>query len=243
MSKINLTVALLAGFELLTGVASAQVLYGTLVGTITDPQQGAIVGATVLAKSNATGYQAEAKSDERGAYEFRNMPPGVYDIKITANGFTSFDAKDITVTANNILRIDAPLKVGNITEVITVGAEAVQLQTDKSDIHYDVQAKELTQIAIGGYRNFQSIMDFIPGTTPAAFQNASTDSPARALTTNVNGTARNSNNTRIDGAASVFTWLPHHAYYIPPLESVETVNVSTNNFDAEQGMSAAPRFR
>ena len=57
------------------------------------------------------------------------------------------------------------------------------------------------------------------------------------MTTNVNGTARNSNNTRIDGAASVFTWLPHHAFYIPPMESIETVNISTNNFDAEQGMA------
>ncbi len=59
----------------------------------------------------------------------------------------------------------------------------------------------------------------------------------RALTTNVNGTARNSNNTRIDGAASVFTWLPNHALYIPPIESIDTVNIATNNFDAEQGMS------
>lgn len=90
---------------------------------------------------------------------------------------------------------------------------------------------------MGGYRNFQSLIDLVPGSTPSAFQNASTDSPARALTTNVNGTARNSNNTRIDGAASVFTWLPHHAYYVPPIESIETVNISTNNFDAEQGMS------
>src|SRR2546430_16789740 len=53
----------------------------------------------------------------------------------------------------------------------------------------------------------------------------------------MNGTARNSNNTRIDGAASVMTWLPHHALYIPPIESIEQVNISTNNFDAEQGMS------
>ena len=57
------------------------------------------------------------------------------------------------------------------------------------------------------------------------------------MTTNVNGTARNSNNTRIDGAANVFTWLPHHAFYIPPMESIDTVNISTNNFDAEQGMA------
>ena len=57
------------------------------------------------------------------------------------------------------------------------------------------------------------------------------------MTTNVNGTARNSNNTRIDGAANVFTWLPHHAFYVPPMESIETVNIATNNFDAEQGMA------
>ena len=235
--RIKLAVFLVAAVCMIAGLAISQVLYGTLVGTISDPQQASIVGASVVAKNPSTGYQVTSKSDGRGAFEFRNLPPGIYEVKISTNGFTSFDAKEISVGANNIVRVDATLKVGNVSEVITVGAEVAQLQTDKSDIHYDMQAKELTQIAIGGYRNFQSIMDFMPGTTPAQFQNASTDSPARALTTNVNGTARNSNNTRIDGAASVFTWLPHHALYIPPLESVETVNVATNNFDAEQGMS------
>ncbi len=215
----------------------AQVLYGTAVGNITDPQQGAVVGASVTLSNRATGYTVDQKSDDRGAYDFRNVPPGVYDIKITASGFAAFEVKEIAITANNITRLDATLKVGNVAETITVGAEIAQLQTDRSSIQTDVSSRELTNIALGGYRNFQTVMDFIPGTTPSAFQNASTDSPARALTTNVNGTARNSNNTRIDGAASVFTWLPHHAYYIPPLESVETVNVSTNNFDAEQGMS------
>ena len=237
MNRVKLALCLLASICLFSGLALAQVLYGTLVGTVSDPQQASITGASVSVKNAATGYQQESKTDDRGAYEFRNMPPGVYEIRITAAGFTSFDAKDISVAANNVVRVDADLRVGNITEVITVGAEVAQLQTDKSDIHYDVSSKQLTEIAIGGYRNFQSVMDYMPGTTPAQFQNASTDSPARALTTNVNGTARNSNNLRIDGAANVFTWLPHHSMYIPALESVEALNVSTNNFDAEQGMA------
>jgi hypothetical protein len=225
-------------FAALAGMpAAAQVLYGVLVGNVTDPQQGAVVGATVSIKNNATNYAVETKTDERGAYEIRNVPPGTYDLKITASGFSTFEAKEINIQANNIARADAPLRVGAVTEVITVGAEIATLQTDKSDIHTDISGKELTNIPIGGYRNFQSVIDLIPGSTPSSFQNASTDSPARALTTNMNGTARNSNNTRIDGAASIFTWLPHHAYYIPPLESIEVVNVSTNNFDAEQGMS------
>jgi hypothetical protein len=222
---------------LFTAPATAQVLYGVLVGNVTDAQQGAVVGAAVSIRNNATNYAVETKTNDRGAYEIRNVPPGLYDVKITAAGFSAFEAKEINLQANNIARVDAPLKVGAVTETITVGAEVARLQTDKSDIHTDISSRELTNIPIGGYRNFQSMIDLIPGSTPSLFQNASTDSPARALTTNMNGTARNSNNTRIDGAASIFTWLPHHAYYIPPLESIEVVNVSTNNFDAEQGMS------
>jgi hypothetical protein len=230
-------VVVLTFFCLSAGLASGQVLYGNLVGNITDPQQAAVVGASVSIKSKATGFSQETKTDDRGAYEIVNIPPGVYDIKMTAAGFSTYEAQDITIQANNIARVDAPLRVGSVTEVITVGAEVALLQTDKSDIHTDIASQQLTQVAVAGYRNFQSLLDLVPGVMPSAFQNASTDSPARALTTNVNGTARNSNNTRIDGAANVFTWLPHHAFYIPPMESIETVNIATNNFDAEQGMA------
>jgi len=229
--------ALLFASLLVTGTANAQVLYGNLVGNVTDPQQAAITGATVSIKSPATGYTVDTKTDDRGVYEIRNIPPGVYGIKIGAAGFTSFEAKDILVAANNIARVDAPLKVGNVSETITVGAEVAQLQTDKSDLHRDITSKEATEIPISGYRNFQSLLDFVPGANPSNFQNASTDTPARALTTNVNGAARNSNNTRIDGAASVMTWLPHHSLYVPALESIEAVNITTNSFDAEQGMA------
>jgi hypothetical protein len=221
----------------LTAGAHAQVLYGNLVGNITDPQQASVANATVSITNPSTGYTTETKSDDRGLYEIRNIPPGTYNVKITASGFTSFEAKDIPIAANNIARVDVPLKVGNVSEVITVGAEAAQLQTDKSDLHTDISSKEATQIPISGYRNFQSLIDFVPGANPSNFQNATTDSPARALTTNVNGASRNSNNTRIDGAASIMTWLPHHSLYVPPLESIEAVNITTNSFDAEQGMA------
>ena len=69
-------------------------------------------------------------------------------------------------------------------------------------------------------------------------QNAEIDTPGRALTTNVNGTQRNSNAFRLDGAVSVNVWLPHHVGYVNPAETIETVNISTNNFDADQGMAA-----
>jgi hypothetical protein len=180
---------LLAVLVLSVGSASAQVLYGSLLGNVVDPQQAAVVSAAVTINNKATGFTQSTKTDDRGSYEFLNLPPGTYDVKISAPGFVSFEAREIAIVANNITRVDAPLKVGSITETVTVGAEVAALQTDRSDLHTDIGSKELTQIAVGGYRNYQSMMDFIPGTTPGQFQNASTDSPARALTTNVNGTA------------------------------------------------------
>jgi hypothetical protein len=236
MRLVRLSI-LLAGIWIATGSSYGQVLYGSLTGNVTDPQQAAIVGATVTITNPATGYTTKTVTDDRGSYDIRNIPPGTYDVKIEAPGFVTFEAKGVSIVANNIARIDAPMTLGAVTETVTVGAEVAQLQTDKSDLHMDITGRELTQVTIGGYRNFQSMMDLVPGVNPSNFQNASTDTPARALTTNVNGVSRNSNNNRIDGAASVMTWLPHHSLYVPPLESIETVNVSTNNFDAEQGMA------
>ena len=152
--RLRLIAVILTVFCLAAGFALGQVLYGTLVGIITDPQQAAVVGASVTIKSNATGFSKETKTDERGGYEIVNIPPGVYDIKMTAAGFSSFEAKDITIQANNIARVDAPLKVGAMSEVITVGAEVALLQTDKSDLHTDIGSEQLTRVTVGGYRNF-----------------------------------------------------------------------------------------
>ena len=69
----------------------------------------------------------------------------------------------------------------------------------------------------------QALINLIPGATPAGFQNAVVDTPSRALRTNINGTNRNNNITRLDGAVNIYLWLPHHTVYVAPAETVETV--------------------
>ena len=72
---------------------------------------------------------------------------------------------------------------------------------------------------------------------PRSFRTRSPTRPGAALTTNINGQDRGANNTRVDGSADILVTMPHHAVYVPPVESIEEVNISTNNFDAEQGMT------
>jgi hypothetical protein len=127
--------------------------------------------------------------------------------------------------------------VGQVSEQMTVSASTAVLQTDRSDTRSEISSKTVVELPLPSYRNFQSMINLVPGATPAALQNSVGASPQRSLTTNVNGTNRNNNNTRIDGAINVYIWLPHHTLYSPPVESIETVNISTSSFDAEQGMA------
>src|SRR4029078_2586846 len=80
-------------------------------------------------------------------------------------------------------------------------------------------------------------MHLVAGATPGVMQNSEVDTPGRALSTNVNGLNRNNNGTKTDGATNVNISLPHHTMLVSPAETIDTVNVSTSNFDAEQGMA------
>ena len=82
--RLRAIVSVLAALCLLSMAALGQILYGNLVGNVTDPQQAAVVNAAVSIKNIATGYSASVVTDDRGAYEIRNIPPGVYEIKVTA---------------------------------------------------------------------------------------------------------------------------------------------------------------
>lgn len=226
---------LLAGF--LIQPVQAQVLYGAIVGTVVDQSDAVVPRATVTITNKATGMTRETTADDAGRYSLLNVLQGRYDLKVVAAGFRPLTRTDVDITINTVTRVDVKLEVGTLAEQITVEASAAVLQTDKTDVRHEITSTVITQLPLPFYRNYQSLIDLVPGATPSAFQNAVVDTPARALTTNINGTARNNNNTLVDGAANTFIWLPHHTYYVQPVESIETVNVSTGSFDAEQGMA------
>ena len=127
--------------------------------------------------------------------------------------------------------------MGALAETVNVVSETTLLQTEKADLSTELKSKEIVNLPLNQFRNYQALINLVPGATPAQFQNAEIDTPGRSLRTWVNGTQPNNNATRIDGAVSVNIWLPHHVGYVSPAETIDTVNVSTNNFDADQGMA------
>ena len=217
--------------------AAAQVLYGSLTGIVHDAAGAVVPRASVKVRHSGTAQEIATLTNDVGSYTFSSLPPGTYDLTINAVGFRTLTQRDIVITVNVVRREDLTLEVGQVSESVTVTAGTATLQTDKADVHTEISSQELVNMPLPHYRNYQTVINLVPGTTPGQYQNSIQAAPARALSINVNGVNRNNNATRIDGALSVFLWLPHHTAYIPPAETIETVNVATNNFDAEQGLA------
>ena len=221
----------------LPGAASAQALYGSIVGEVTDPQGAVLTGVSITITNTGTGLKLTTVTDDNGGYVFRNLLPGTYDMTLSAKGFKEMHQAALTVPAGTPKRVDITLEIGAAQETVTVTASAATLQTEKSDLSTEINSKQVVSLPLNQYRNYQTLLNLVPGATPVQYQNAEIDTPGRSLRTWVNGVQPNTNTTRVDGAVSVNVWLPHHAGYIQPVETIETVNIATSNFDADTGMA------
>jgi Carboxypeptidase regulatory-like domain/TonB dependent receptor len=217
--------------------ANAQTLYGSIVGNVRDTSGAAVPGSTVTITAKDTALERTTVTNETGSYSFANVLQGAYNVKVSLQGFKEFVQTDVPVVIGQISRVDVSLELGALTETITVASESQLLQTDKAEVSTKLKSADITNMPLNQFRNYQALINLVPGATPAGFQNAETDTPARSLSTNVNGQNRNANATRSDGATNVNIWLPHHVMYVAPAETIDTVNISTNDFDAEQGMA------
>jgi outer membrane receptor protein involved in Fe transport len=229
---------------------SGQVLYGSLAGNITDPADAAVPGAKVEVTNLNTGDVKTVTTDERGSYLFSDLQPGVYKVLVTMASFKTAINESIAVVANNTVRFDTKLEVGDVNATVVVSSESeALLQTDRTDVNVVQTSRQVNDLPLTGSqgRNYQSLLTIVPGASKDLSQsviangageaNSAAGNPQRSISFNVNGVSRLQNNTRIDGSAVNYPWLPTNTAYVPTAESIQEVNIVTNAFDAEQGLA------
>ncbi len=217
--------------------AEAQVLYGSIVGEVKDTTGASIPGATVTAVNKGTNLTRQGITDEAGRFTFTDLPTGMYSVKVSQQGFKTFEQTEATVSINSVTRLDVSLEVGSIEQTIQVNAEPPRLQTETSEVAVGVVANDLQNLPVPLGRNYQQVYRLLPGFSPPQNSHSIPTNPARSLEFTVNGTSDNQNNTRIDGVSTTHVQLPHVASYVPTLESIQEVNVVTSSMDAEQGLA------
>jgi hypothetical protein len=101
-----------AALALTASAALAQILYGSVVGVVKDPQGGTVPGATVTIVNKETNLTKEAVTDADGAFSIINVLPGPYDVKVSLQGFRESVRKDVPVVIGQISRVTVALEVG-----------------------------------------------------------------------------------------------------------------------------------
>lgn len=219
--------------------SNAQVLYGSLTGNVSDPTGAAIPKAKVEVLNTGTGVVKTQETDDRGAFLMGDLLPGTYKLTISAPAFSTRVQDGITISANNVIRVDATLSVSQVVENVLVSAAAMTLQTDRADINNQISSSQMSDLPLinSQGRNFQQLYKIFPGFTPPREEHSDSGNPQRSMVTQANGMPQSSNNTKLDGATISHPWLPRLIAYVPPVEAVQEVNVVSNSFDAEQGMA------
>ena len=216
--------------------AHAQVLYGSMVGTVQDPSGSPVPGAVVSIRQIQTGASRTAASNESGSFAFPTLAGGDYEVTVNQAGFQPYRAPSVPVVVDQVARVRVALQMAGVTESMQVTAQTASLQTDSAEVRAELGSDALENLPAPANRNYENLLVTVPGFTPPANQNVAQSNPSRGLAFAVNGAGRNANNIKIDGASSNNIWV-EVAGYIPSIEAIETVNVVTNGFEASQGLA------
>ncbi len=236
MSALRLS-ALCALLSSFAASCYGQAVNATLLGTVTDATGAVVAGAKVTITEVNTGVSHTGQTNESGNYTFPDLPPGQYSVTVEMAGFKTQTQPGISLLVNTSTRVDAKLEPGNITEHVEVSGTAELLETDRADTGRQIETVLLADSPLGVNRNFQTLLNLAPGTTPATFQHSQFFNASSSLQTEVNGQLRMGNNYQIEGIDdNERTGLLQ--ILIPPIEAIQSVDVSTSNFDAELGRAS-----
>jgi hypothetical protein len=229
--------ALAASAVLLLAVpatVAAQAVTGTLLGNVTDSSGGAVPGVTVTALEVETNVSRTAVTNETGYYIFSSLQNGTYAVSAELQGFKKVERQNVKVDVNTTVRVNLALEVGAMTETVSVVSETPVLQTDRTDTGRILESKMVAELPLTFNRNFQSILGTVPGTTRPHREHSAFFNSQDSLAVEVNGQPRMANNTLIEGLDDNHkTGLLQ--VIIPAADALETVSVTTSNYDAEFG--------
>jgi hypothetical protein len=150
------------------GLASGQMLGGTITGEVTDNSGAVMPGVSVsVSGERLIGGARSEVTDARGIYHFENLPPGSYDVKFELQGFKTFEHKQISLSAGFVATVNVRLEVGTLQETVVVTGDAPTVDT-KSNVQQTVMGQDVMENIPTG-RDLWSLSKIIPGVTVSTY--------------------------------------------------------------------------
>jgi len=152
-------------------VSYAQTATATIVGTVLDPQGAVVANANIVARNVDTGIERSTKSTSEGLYRFGNLPPGVYDVRVEAQGFAKAEAKAVKLQVGEQRDVNFGLLVSGATATVDITAGEALVETGKTDVSNVIDSKQVETLptttsfnGIGGVANdYAGLATIAPG--------------------------------------------------------------------------------
>jgi len=214
-----------------------QTTNGNIQGTVVDPGNAAVAGATVTARNMDTGLTSSAATTSAGLYALPNLPPGRYALTVESKNMKKYTREGVTVPTNSTVVVDMQLQLGAVTETVTVTADASQLETATSDVGSTVQSSLVANLPLevsGTIRNPVQFITLIPGFVGNVGNNPGSN---QSDDFKVNGGQEGGTDVLVDGV-SISLVSPNTQWNKGvSTEAVQEFKVLQSNFSPEYGES------
>jgi len=226
---------------LLLGVAvsvSAQTT-GSISGIVQDEKDAAIPNATVTARNVETNFTRTAQSNDEGRYNFLNMPVGAYEITVEASNFSKHVQSGITLALNQPAVVDVTLKLGGVSEVVTVMENAALLNTTNAEVGTRFDERRLSELPLSTNRNVYNVALSAPGVSQLQSNQSGF---TNGINYSANGGRLRSNNFLIDGQDNNDFGVGGGSVQLNNPDLIQEVRLVTNQFTAEFGRNSSSVF-
>ncbi|MGD0757997.1 MAG: TonB-dependent receptor [Candidatus Sulfotelmatobacter sp.] len=218
--------------------AFGQAVFGSILGTVTDPSGAAVANAKVTVIDQGKGTTDQTTTNESGNYTVTHLIPDAYTVQVEATGFKKLEFKDINVSADTGSKVDGQFQVGSTSEQVEVTAESPQLKTDRADVAVEFNQRAVEDLPVLN-RNFTSFELLSPGTQKlVGWSHAATENPQGGQQIFVNGQTFSGTAFELDGTDNQDPILGIIVVN-PNLDAIQETKITLGNFDAEFGKAIA----
>ena len=227
--------ALLMTLVFMNAVSSAQTATGQITGTVRDASGAVMSGVKVVVTNQQTGLNRETKTGSNGDYVVPLLPAGMYLVTAEQTGFKTAILSDVTLTVDQIQRLDFTLDPGTISETVEVQASALALDTGSASVGHTITEKQVTDLPLNG-RNFLQLLFLGAGAVETTGeQGGMRQGVGNAIS--IMGARPTSNNFMIDGTANIDTSIGTPAAVLS-VDAIQEFKEQTTTYSAEYGFSS-----
>jgi hypothetical protein len=213
----------------------------TQISGFVKDQAGAIVAnAKITVKSETKSIERVTTTNSDGYFVVTQLPPDFYTVSVEANGFKQYQEINRKLDPNLPAKIDVTLQPGQVTETISVTAEASAIQTESSTVSKLVEVQQVEKLQLNG-RNPLFLALLKPGVAGGSLGGFSAELSSGGF--NINGSRSQDNLITYDGAVGIRTRSNGTSIGTADLDSTQEIQILTANYSAEYGRSAGGQIR